>query len=549
MRTSLVEIINLRAIQMANELRGLDDLTERTEIFFKSGVLTDVPQLRENCAHRISVAKEELRRSLLNSNPLHLLASLALEMFARPRDDSRDIPVMIPFTQSSLELLQAFSLQYPISEYTTTPASSHDALSKLVREIPSLVFFERILGWQQESEENRAKRMIRERLMSHTESNRITAYPQQMREIIVGLYSGIDDEIQTRIGIRVGRLYEALDNIIRRIDRKTREYLRVGSGDVIELFSINIEELTQEYGSSANSIGLKKVMDNLSYDFGDLQRKSVDHFILDNPVWTKPFIRGNGKYYCFSPGTLWYFGLSICEALVDKKLYDRRKGEYLEEAISSLFRSHSSIVLSGSKWKDPSGNEGENDVTAIIGTCCVICEAKAGKLPIRAKRGDPMAIASTIGETLRHGIKQAAHFESVLKSSNGIHSFITRRGMENRVDCQGIDAYINLVVTMLPLGMLNGSISQWVNAGILTRPSNSVVCISLPHLMSVFELLKLRAEILRYFQWRVRVEQQTEYYGDELDLLSLFRQGRAEEIFQNGDIADEAKKLTKYLLK
>ena len=332
-------------------------------------------------------------------------------------------------------------------------------------------------------------------------------------------------------------------------------HLRIGRNDdnLASLFAFSVDDLKEAHNGDVSDSALRRTMDCLALEFGDLSNENAEHIVLDNPVWTKPFIRNDGLYYCFSPATFWYFGIEICESLVaiDANLsimYEKRKGRYLEEAVEKLFQSISTHVYCGSKWKMPANEEGENDLAAIVGTCCVISEQKAYKLPPRAKRGDLAAIESTVSATIGKGISQAAAFEAVLKVSRDPGTFPTHHRTVNRIDVRAVDAYLMIVVTMFPLGMLSGSIAQWVNAGLLAQPPANVLCMSLPHLMSVFELLKTPARVLRYFAWRLRVERDVSYYGDELDLLSIFFHDRAEEIFQNGDVADEAKKLTKYFL-
>jgi hypothetical protein len=67
-----------------------------------------------------------------------------------------------------------------------------------------------------------------------------------------------------------------------------------------DIFCIPESEIDAELkaiDANADAKAAKAVIDKLSMSLGDTATIPIDHMILDNPVWARPFVKFNSEVY------------------------------------------------------------------------------------------------------------------------------------------------------------------------------------------------------------------------------------------------------------
>ncbi|NMU52521.1 hypothetical protein HKB25_00675, partial [Vibrio parahaemolyticus] len=66
-----------------------------------------------------------------------------------------------------------------------------------------------------------------------------------------------------------------------------------------DYYLIDFDKVSEATGLDPCKV--KEIADLFSYSLGDLKNKKTFFFFLDNPVWHKPIIVSENKYYCMLP--------------------------------------------------------------------------------------------------------------------------------------------------------------------------------------------------------------------------------------------------------
>ena len=82
-------------------------------------------------------------------------------------------------------------------------------------------------------------------------------------------------------------------------------------------FVFTLDDLLDVYGQCADREAVKKVIDKLAFEFGDLQDCNKEWVILNNPVWERPFIKIDDEtYFLVLVGHIPHYISSLFEGLV-----------------------------------------------------------------------------------------------------------------------------------------------------------------------------------------------------------------------------------------
>ena len=133
-------------------------------------------------------------------------------------------------------------------------------------------------------------------------------------------------------------------------------------------------------------------VDRCSLRFGDLANVSFEKIVTANPVWGRPFVRFDEKYFLFSFFTVLSFPFNIFltvvrgDPVIQKERLERIRAKYLETECESLLRKHlpGAQVFRNLFWSDAAGKRFETDVLALIENRLLVFEAK-GKHPARPR--------------------------------------------------------------------------------------------------------------------------------------------------------------------
>src|SRR5262249_50826871 len=101
------------------------------------------------------------------------------------------------------------------------------------------------------------------------------------------------------------------------------------------IFCFTLDDLAALYGDSAAKPALRRVMNAHSVDFGELANDTPAYLFLDNPVWTRPFIKlSDETWFCPAFITPLSFCLDIiedvCRTVGLEEQYFSRRAAFLE---------------------------------------------------------------------------------------------------------------------------------------------------------------------------------------------------------------------------
>ena len=306
--------------------------------------------------------------------------------------------------------------------------------------------------------------------------------------------------------------------------------LQLSDSRLHDIFIFSLKDIADVYGSDVETSALSRVFDKVSIEFGGLHDHNKEHFILDNPVWKKPFIKiDSDAYFSSTIGLMPHYTMGLLESLIseDSNLEERyrsRKGRYLEDQLEKLFKDSfpAGKIFRGSLWEDGEDSNGENDLTAVVGGCAIVVEAKSGQISPPASRGAPDRLRRTIQDLIEEPAEQANRFIRVLKSLKEPHAFPTRQGSVNTIDPNGIRYYVPITVTLDQFGSV-GNLRSLIESGISSKTLPELASvISLTDLMVIFDILDLQSEKIHYLARRKEIDAHVVWNGDELDILAFY---------------------------
>lgn len=517
---------------------------------------------------------------------LYLLSFCACYFMSTPEGVDREASGKLRFFHHYLEIMQAFALAH---ERALTAKPLLEEALRLEQDFQDIgeAMQLRLLNIPEEvtSEEELNVYHLRTEMMNQTTAVRNWAYYHQMKRVICDLASSIKDRFKPLYGVDPVELMQLLFDLTEERNELLNEHwdkLRacIKAGDykkIIEAYNNAFPENVRIDGASIDKIWiqagknkkslvgmlvchadrkleqiysftlehaqallktkvpddvLERLLDRLSYKFGDLRDFNKEHIVLGNPVWNRPFIRVEGRRY-FSAiwGCMVHIALDILESLIwadeaMRNAYTEAKGQFLELEVERLFRKAfpNASIYQGSLWTDKlTGQSYENDLTVVLDNFALVVEAKSGAISDPAKRGAPKRLFRTLQELIEEPSEQALRFIGQLEQNQDEHLFKTKRGAINVIDSRKIKYYIPLGVTLSHLGMIGSNLKKLIDAKVVNKQLEELApSISLTDLEAIFELLPLEIEKLHYFARRREFEAHMEYQGDELDLLGFY---------------------------
>ncbi len=527
----------------------------------------------------------ELQQLLHSVDPVMLLSILAfLSQFATSRDNSsRTLEHAV--LQHHVELFQGLVLQRKLEDFDLRhpiPPQMQkfiDLVRQTERSFPMRRYAD--LDPSTTAHERHEVRLI-EMIRTHTQSVRNLGYPQQIYQTVIDLFAPLEDEIEARCGVRVKHLVQMCVTIMSNAEDRINEHLRLlrpalrartitnlvkqfqkafpaavrsceelvayfrnnGIGlqearlvifsysdqFLPDNFKFSLDDFRRAYSKPLDLKVLEGVLHKWSLSFGDLAATEPEHLFMNNPVWTKPFIRLGEEYFIPIVGLTLSFCLEMMESIVweDTYLrgrYERRRGKFLEEKTKVLFQKAfpSAEIFQGSLWTDPDSKKTyENDLLVLIDSFAIIVEAKSSKVSSQARRGAKRSLQSSIQTLVVDPSLQAKRFADYLQDHLGIHSLSTRSGSVNRIDTSQVNRIIRLSVTLDHLGPLQASLRDLFRAGLVPPNIDLSPAMHLADLEIVLETLERNAEKLHYLARRAEFQSHAKYLADESDLLALY---------------------------
>lgn len=546
----------------------------------------DVQQLGREYAERYEWALQELRRRILEVDPLSLLSNLAFYGLATRGLNDPELTQQKPVLQHHVELLQALILQHPHSAFSVNQLPLQDYLifRDLLHDVTNGFRFRGYAGLDpSQPGEERRRRMFLEEVKRHTQAVRNWGYPQQITRIVVDLFAPLDDAIEKKFGVRIGSLVEmcgrikaaaesrskshhaAMHDVVKA--KKVRDAVRIFKDQLPELaalpdelsalaqggkeslpevrewlialsgmrlpaiFSFTTSDFISLYPDAVEQDNLRRVLTAWSISFGELEGSDVEHFFLNNPMWSRPLVTLEpDRFFVPVVGTFTSFLLRMMERAIEgdanlRRKYEKRRAEFLESEISHLFQEAlpTARIFQGSLWHDPeAGKNYENDLLVHVDTHLVIVEAKSGKVSESAWRGSVERLKKAVQSLVVEPSEQAARFAAHLKANAGVNRFKTKSGKVNEIDTSNASGVLRLNVTLELLSIISAHHPTLREAGLLAPDVEVAPTMSLAELENIFELLEHPSEKLHYLSRRAELEANASYFGDERDLLAFY---------------------------
>ena len=289
----------------------------------------------------------------------------------------------------------------------------------------------------------------------------------------------------------------------------------------------SIEILVEELDLDEDDV--RKILNALSFSFGECELNDVHDILTLNPICTRPFIKlSENEFMIVSATILNSFFMEMITLLIGehRKAFDsfnRRRGKYIEHKTFELFKKSfpANEVYNSVYIDDTTTNE--KDIILKYGDVLLIIEVKSHGIKKGVKKAGLNSLKTMLKDTIQAANKQTLGLKKSLLSGNLArvahtkkHSFI--------IDPNKTTKVYRLIVLFRELGGLH---TNYRNIEPITGPlGDDVFIMTLSDLMVVFEILSSPSERMDYLIQRIRLERNVFYFGDEMDLLGYYLQNR-----------------------
>lgn len=564
--------------------------------FFASHPLNGVPfELRQCVAAEHGRRQHEKFETVLPQivelvsriDPLHTLALASMYglMGTPNQQGNHKRPTWTPkIQQGHVEFLQALCLGNRLELSTEFPEPP--SIQRLFDLLPELfdAYQEMRIGTQVASgEESSSKHeagiiQVQEFIRAHTSVVRNWGYFGSVTRISRELFSRIDDEYERLAGMKLSKIVDIFEGIIRRHERKINEHLeRVHSAlsqrtkeTMVEKFFATFElkgaiddfrtrlaspevtyeqarwallpwsdrfigpaliitnqEIADEFGLDLDAVTI--LTNRISLAFADLTDQDPESFFLDNPVWVRPLIYMQKDYYfCSLPQTLLSFVFPIADELLipfeglQTKLSNARAA-FLEDEVARLFDSAlpGCAKHRGFKWKEGS-QQFESDLVVRFDSTLILIEAKSGRISWSALRGAPSRLIEHIKKLIVEPSDQSGRLAQRLEED-----IVRLKNNETPtlgfpLPLGGVTCVVRLSVMLQDFATIQSVPAMLADAGVLKNKYPLAPCLSLADLEVMLDLLETSYLRLHYLRRRAELLMSLHTIGDELDMLGMY---------------------------
>jgi hypothetical protein len=292
-------------------------------------------------------------------------------------------------------------------------------------------------------------------------------------------------------------------------------------------YTINVPELAKELNLPVDAV--EKVLDAFSLKPGDLAANNLEHLWLDNPVWTKPFVRlFNGDIFSATPHAFFSHVHKIIERFAwsvgAEKDFSDARAKFLEAKLSATIRKGLPTAKHHPSFKWDIGVKNyETDHVAVLDQTVVIFEAKSGMVSDPALRGAPASAKRHVQELIVDPSIQSARLKAVIEGHGEAQPAERAKIMGDLGLRDGINYKVTRVSVSLeefgPLAACEQELKEvgWVDAAHDLAPTMTVASLE-----CVCDILEEDYLILHYLEGRARIQKEYDVIGDELDLLAFY---------------------------
>lgn len=307
----------------------------------------------------------------------------------------------------------------------------------------------------------------------------------------------------------------------------------------------------------------KKIFELLSHNFGDNQSFLEGRYKGfpqgDSVIFTKPLIRIEEKFYCFSVFSPFRNMFGITANLLeqaDAVYYEHSfkgnanvnsRDNYIEKKAKELFERFLTDVqfyhsLNYKIIEDGIEKNPELDILGIGENTLYIIEVKAGELNKKHKRGAILGLKQRLKETVNEGSYQCFRAETFIKeNSNPEFNYVDgNQRMILIVDKEKEYDIIKISVTFEHFSAVSVNLKYLIESGVLSESYKWTWIISLYDLMIFSELVESERDFKEYIQNRLNVYERDDLeFNDEIDILAFFFENKFPVPKQEGKVLIE----------
>jgi hypothetical protein len=475
---------------------------------------------RENFYDAVNVAIYELEEILSLYNPLEIIANISKHTAAFSFQDHADSEDMLWYPL--IEYLMSLALTKPIPKSPKAMDNvTNDEVLGYWRQLKNN--FSSYFGSEYASEKGRTEAAIRFKLILDYFSVRGKAYLPHVETTFLGLFRQHNDHLVNTLGF-------SAENFNEFILYAKREIISAIQGEVDALNSLKelynrfsewmkdqdtqgeapeaimkrfIEEnpdlkSKQEHVNQLSKIPAydafeirpqsklhKKILNAISCSFEDniafLEPKKWRGWPTnDTIVSERPIIRVEEDYYLLSFAMLARNRIEIMESLLEQYSPDYYQSRYLPtrdryvedtslDLIQKLLPDSSTYAnLYYYVEEDGTRKRVELDGLVLYDDCLLLIEAKAGMLPLPAKRGSIKGLKSKVEDILKKGHSQAIRALDYIQSSSKVDFFDEKDALIVSVEGDRFRHQYLILVTLEPLFVLTSHLSSAEELGLLS---------------------------------------------------------------------------------
>jgi hypothetical protein len=513
-------------------------------------------------------------------NPFQILAHFAYydQILLDGADNSAGY---VPVPQNALELLQALVLQIPesqLSEVLDRPPFGEPVLeiNSCLHIIQSSYGVLR-LG---RTSSDKAAALAAEMIRQHTAFVRNEGFPSQIKRLHCEIFKTLDATFSSREGYCLSDLAKALWNLnelitqrlsadfairkrilgqptikrmlaeLGRILGEKPEAIRESMSDFsndrqairtaiiswwdsrnFRLFYFDEAEFQALFPSTVAPSRIAEILSSLSIGWGDLKDENPEHFILNNPVWTRPFIAvGNSNFFYPCVGLTQSFGLAMIEQALEKhedlhkKYHDPVRSEFLEARTENAARKAfpEAKIYRGLKWPDLNGELRETDLLVWLDSHALIFECKSGHIRARARRGDSAALKQELEKLIEDPSMQGRRFADYLLRTKSPVRLQDSRGLYHELNPRALLRVTPVNIVLKYLGPIGIQHQLLRDAGLVDPNTAPIATIALHDLECILDALDFPAAAFHYLRRRAEIESSNQIMTDEMGFLSTY---------------------------
>lgn len=294
----------------------------------------------------------------------------------------------------------------------------------------------------------------------------------------------------------------------------------------------------------------EKLLDSLSLEFGDNNSFLADnefkgHIANVTKVSDKPFVKYEGRYFCFSTLFPYRNLFKIAENLikVDDKYYQNHflrnnypecRDNYMERKVKELleFILPEAKFFSSAKYhvvdEDGKQKETELDVLGIAPDSIFVIEAKAHKLSDGDKRAGGKGLMDKLKDSIGYASYQCHRAKKYIEDT--VNPTFHSSGQIVSIDKSKIKQIYKIVTTFEHFSAMICDMNNLIKEGVMQDDYKDTWIVSIFDLMVVAEYCQNSKDFTDYLDLREKVADADVMFSDELDLFAAFCQEELEDI-------------------